>query len=394
MCKCGAEQAGTCSIVGLVATLLIIIGFAIPLGVLNSSLDPAIQCYIDLAHDDATDELRMRRTLLQLDSHNQDAKLAKHALKGALATPFWKNASQALASAFDMVDATTTNAIIALAPSFTQFVRPKSEVAVDAVNTDVLGGRQLGEAGSGEAECTNTCNTDGYCDDGGSGSTFNLCACGTDCADCGTRYDCDGSSSPPPPYEYDCCQTAEANGFTPPADEKCKACAMYDKEKAVAGVAGIMNPALLGGPLTTLILFGIGAVINFIAIRAENSGMLCGALVPMILGTIASFLSMLGYFVICIIFAVAGLWIAGFIILAFGSICNDTGSDIEKGFCTCNEGIVAWVSGMIGGLAAGGLFFLVAAILAIAVSCSSCSKRTELNKKTEGKIQLDGNANL
>lgn len=37
--------------------------------------------------------------------------------------------------------------------------------------------------------CTNTCSfsNDGDCDDGGPGADFNLCALGTDCADCGSR---------------------------------------------------------------------------------------------------------------------------------------------------------------------------------------------------------------
>lgn len=37
--------------------------------------------------------------------------------------------------------------------------------------------------------CTNTCvwHNDGECDDGGPGSDWDLCECGTDCADCGPR---------------------------------------------------------------------------------------------------------------------------------------------------------------------------------------------------------------
>lgn len=40
-----------------------------------------------------------------------------------------------------------------------------------------------------ESKCSNTCQwaNDGVCDDGGSGSTYNLCDLGTDCADCGAR---------------------------------------------------------------------------------------------------------------------------------------------------------------------------------------------------------------
>lgn len=39
--------------------------------------------------------------------------------------------------------------------------------------------------------CAGTAN-DGTCDDGGSGSTFNSCSCGTDCTDCGTRTEAPG----------------------------------------------------------------------------------------------------------------------------------------------------------------------------------------------------------
>ncbi|MCB9203501.1 MAG: hypothetical protein H6603_00875 [Flavobacteriales bacterium] len=37
--------------------------------------------------------------------------------------------------------------------------------------------------------CDNTCSYayDGTCDDGGQGSSYSLCDCGTDCADCGER---------------------------------------------------------------------------------------------------------------------------------------------------------------------------------------------------------------
>ncbi|MCF8257179.1 MAG: hypothetical protein K9J06_06480 [Flavobacteriales bacterium] len=37
--------------------------------------------------------------------------------------------------------------------------------------------------------CDNTCTYayDGACDDGGSGSSFSVCDCGTDCYDCGER---------------------------------------------------------------------------------------------------------------------------------------------------------------------------------------------------------------
>ena len=37
--------------------------------------------------------------------------------------------------------------------------------------------------------CTNTCTWggDGACDDGGPGSSYSLCALGTDCTDCGPR---------------------------------------------------------------------------------------------------------------------------------------------------------------------------------------------------------------
>lgn len=46
------------------------------------------------------------------------------------------------------------------------------------------------EVGGGETTlCTNTCEyaSDGECDDGGPNSDWDLCDCGTDCDDCGTR---------------------------------------------------------------------------------------------------------------------------------------------------------------------------------------------------------------
>ena len=43
---------------------------------------------------------------------------------------------------------------------------------------------------TGQYFCSNSCHDayDGFCDDGGPGSAHNLCAFGTDCADCGTRF--------------------------------------------------------------------------------------------------------------------------------------------------------------------------------------------------------------
>lgn len=48
------------------------------------------------------------------------------------------------------------------------------------------GAAAAASAGNG---CTNTCRSsnDGECDDGGPGSLYNVCAFGTDCADCGPR---------------------------------------------------------------------------------------------------------------------------------------------------------------------------------------------------------------
>lgn len=46
--------------------------------------------------------------------------------------------------------------------------------------------------------CDNTCPYayDGTCDDGGTGSSYSLCDCGTDCADCGERKKRTGPSLP------------------------------------------------------------------------------------------------------------------------------------------------------------------------------------------------------
>lgn len=45
--------------------------------------------------------------------------------------------------------------------------------------------------------CSNTCTwaNDGACDDGGPGSEFSVCDCGTDCGDCGTRTTADCGSA-------------------------------------------------------------------------------------------------------------------------------------------------------------------------------------------------------
>ena len=45
--------------------------------------------------------------------------------------------------------------------------------------------------------CDNTCGYayDGDCDDGQPGSDYSICACGTDCSDCGSRASCDTSGT-------------------------------------------------------------------------------------------------------------------------------------------------------------------------------------------------------
>jgi hypothetical protein len=45
--------------------------------------------------------------------------------------------------------------------------------------------------------CSNTCEyaSDGECDDGGPGSAYNVCDCGSDCDDCGSRSTSDCSST-------------------------------------------------------------------------------------------------------------------------------------------------------------------------------------------------------
>ena len=62
------------------------------------------------------------------------------------------------------------------------------------------------------AVCSNNCtySNDGECDDGGSGSLFNVCDCGSDCSDCGTRT------------ETECEQAGGATIFsTPICDDTC-----------------------------------------------------------------------------------------------------------------------------------------------------------------------------
>jgi len=59
----------------------------------------------------------------------------------------------------------------------------------DTGNPDTDTGPVDTDTGGGGTVCTNTCSDagDGWCDDGGPGSDFSICAFGTDCADCGPR---------------------------------------------------------------------------------------------------------------------------------------------------------------------------------------------------------------
>ena len=68
----------------------------------------------------------------------------------------------------------------------------------------------LAVQGQQSSVCTNACRyaSDSECDDGGPGSEYDMCVCGTDCGDCGTRPSCIASppppspSPPPPCYAY------------------------------------------------------------------------------------------------------------------------------------------------------------------------------------------------
>jgi uncharacterized membrane protein YgcG len=63
--------------------------------------------------------------------------------------------------------------------------------SANSASSGVGGGASSGggAASSGGGSCTNTCNSsnDGECDDGGPNSLYDICALGTDCADCGAR---------------------------------------------------------------------------------------------------------------------------------------------------------------------------------------------------------------
>jgi hypothetical protein len=50
-------------------------------------------------------------------------------------------------------------------------------------------GTDFADCTAGNA-CSDTCfyAFDGYCDDGGFGADYAVCALGTDCADCGARF--------------------------------------------------------------------------------------------------------------------------------------------------------------------------------------------------------------
>jgi hypothetical protein len=66
--------------------------------------------------------------------------------------------------------------------------------------------------GAGIPVCSNSCESaeNGICEDGATGSTSGTCERGTDCGDCGTRYDTsrsesDGSSDrEAPPVDCEC----------------------------------------------------------------------------------------------------------------------------------------------------------------------------------------------
>ena len=81
------------------------------------------------------------------------------------------------------------------------FFRPGTEAftqaAGDLAVQEPAAGQPVGTPAANG--CDNTCNTsnDNECDDGGPGSLYNVCALGTDCADCGPRTP--GAAPTPPP---------------------------------------------------------------------------------------------------------------------------------------------------------------------------------------------------
>jgi hypothetical protein len=105
--------------------------------------------------------------------------------------------------------------------------------------------------------CSSSCNyaNDGVCDDGGPGAEFDLsatsCLCGTDCGDCGVRYNCPATSTtasglpPPPPSPSPPSRAgrADLNGYTS-CDEFMSA---YDREWCEENVAMLPIDAFVGG---------------------------------------------------------------------------------------------------------------------------------------------------
>eukprot|EP00966_Prymnesium_polylepis_P275538 6366384-Prymnesium_polylepis.1 len=79
-----------------------------------------------------------------------------------------------------------------------------------------------------QSGCTDTCHypTDGICDDGGDGSTYNVCPLGSDCTDCGVRVA--SPSSPPGAPQV---QEIVVSGV-------CPSQAAYDGTYTLQGIAG------------------------------------------------------------------------------------------------------------------------------------------------------------
>ena len=72
---------------------------------------------------------------------------------------------------------------------------PEGALDFDIENPDQGGGSRREPDGDGQELCSNSCYwaDDGVCDDGGHGAEYVECDLGTDCNDCGPRYNDGGS---------------------------------------------------------------------------------------------------------------------------------------------------------------------------------------------------------
>ena len=191
---------------------------------------------------------------------------------------------------------------------------------------------------------------DGWCDDGGVGSTTSRCECGTDFSDCGFQYTFWCTSSPPPSWG-----TSSDYGNTDGQNSDVSTKEVEDK------VLGVLNPLLIiPGIICTLFLL----CASVLTLKNPDG---C-AMAVFIFGTIFVFAGLIIYV------------IGTFISLVYATVYIDSmesATTSSPGMTKCIDDSQAMFSGVGVGCLIGSIGAFGSFVAAICATCGICKVRTK-----------------